>query len=591
MRWFVLLALLTAMLVHAQETYVLGPDSHPQAGVPQGSVTKYELKPGRFYPGTPHTYSVYLPAQYDAAKPTPFMIFLDGSGFLSDRVRAPIVFDNLIASHELPPMIGIFIDPGVLPALSNQAQNRFERVFEYDSLSDRYSRFLLEEVIPAVEKKYNLSKDANDRALCGVSTGAVGAFMAAWNRPDQFHRVLSFIGTYVSMKGADALPALIRKTEPKPLRIFMQDGTHDHIVPAEPWGTFYAGSWPINNQVMLEAFESAGYDAKLVMGSEAHNMKQGAAILPDALRWLWRDYPSPIVVREPAAMHEPGWDPRGKVYSTVYVDKPWQQIAEGYSPAAGLAADKYGNVFFVDQATDRIYKSDPDGKVTLFKDRANSAKALRAGADDRLYAFEGTRKRIVSLGSGGEEKVSARDVQAVGLAVTARGTVYFTEPTSKKIEYIDASGRTRTVYDQGEIASPSGLALSPDQAMLIVTDAQARYSWSFQIMPDGSLVNGEPFYRLELPETGWMSGVEGVTEDAIGQVYFATPLGIQICEANGRVSQILNPPAPGAVTSITFAGQDANWLYITSNGKLFRRPVKVSGAKTWAPAKPPKPPL
>jgi gluconolactonase len=244
MRWFVLLTLLAATLLHAQETYVLGRDSMPQAGVAKGSVTKYELKAGHFYPGTPHTYSVYLPAQYDASKPTPFMIFLDGSGFLSDKVRVPVVFDNLIAKHELPPMIGIFIDPGVLPAVSDQAQHRFERVFEYESLSDRYSRFLLEELIPEVEKKYNLSKDANDRALCGVSTGAVGAFMAAWNRPDQFHRVLSFIGTYVAMKGADSLPALIRKTEPKPIRIFLQDGTNDHIVPAQPWGTFYAGSCP-----------------------------------------------------------------------------------------------------------------------------------------------------------------------------------------------------------------------------------------------------------------------------------------------------------------------------------------------------------
>jgi gluconolactonase len=591
MRRFVLLALLAGTLLHAQETYVLGPDSMPQAGVPKGSVTKYELKAGRFYPGTPHTYSIYLPAQYDASKPTPFMIFLDGSGFLSDRVRAPVVFDNLIARHELPAMIGIFIDPGVLPTVSDQAQHRFERVFEYDSLSDRYSRFLLEELIPEVAKKYNLSKDANDRALCGVSTGAVGAFMAAWNRPDQFHRVLSFIGTYVAMKGADSLPARIRKTEPKPIRIFLQDGTNDHIVPAQPWGTFYAGSWPINNQVMLEAFESAGYDAKLVMGSEGHNTKQGAAILPDALRWLWRDYPNPIVVHEPAAMHEPGWDPRGKVFSTVFIDKPWQQIAEPYRSIADPTADKHGNVFFADRATDRIYKSDADGKVTLFKDHANGARALRSGSDDRLYAFEATEKRIVSLGSGGDVKVLARNVEAAGIAVTAKGMLYFTNPLTWTIHSIDAGGKTRMVYDQGEIASPAGLALSPDQAMLIVTDAQGRYSWSFQIMADGSLLNGEPFYRLEMPENGWMSGVAGAMEDSTGQVYFATPLGIQVCEANGRVSQILNPPEPGGTTSLTFAGTDMNWLYITEDGKLFRRPVKVSGTKTWEPSKPPVPPL
>jgi sugar lactone lactonase YvrE len=182
-------------------------------------------------------------------------------------------------------------------------------------------------------------------------------------------------------------------------------------------------------------------------------------------------------------------------------------------------------------------------------------------------------------------------VLAAGLAVTARGAVYFTDPAARTIGYIDPAGQTRTVYDQGEIASPSGLALSPDQAMLIVTDAQARYSWSFQIMGDGSLANGEPFYRLEMPETSWLSGVEAVTEDSTGQVYFATPLGIQVCEANGRVSQILNPPAPGAITGMTFAGKDANWLYITHAGSLFRRPVKVAAAQTWEPSKPPKPPL
>src|SRR5205823_7672349 len=192
------------------------------------------------------------------AKPAAFMVFMDGSGALGNGTRVPVVFDNLIAKHELPPMIGIFVDPGVLPAIGPAAQSRFERVFEYDSLSDRFSRFLLEELIPEVGKKYNLSKNPDDRGLYGVSTGAVAAFAAAWNRPDQFHRVLSLIGTYVAMKGADGLPALIRKTEPKPIRIFLQDGSKDHVVPGLPYGTVYAGSWPINNQVMYGAFESGG---------------------------------------------------------------------------------------------------------------------------------------------------------------------------------------------------------------------------------------------------------------------------------------------------------------------------------------------
>jgi len=578
--------LVCAAAISCAQDYPLGPDSQPQSGVPKGAVTKVTLAPGRFYPGTPHNYSVYVPAQYEAARPTPFMIFLDGSGRLGNGERVPVVFDNLIAKHDLPPMIGIFVDPGVLPAASEQAQSRFERVFEYDSLSDRYSRFLLEELIPEVAKKYNLSKDPNDRGLMGVSTGAVGAFAAAWNRPDQFHRVLSFIGTFVAMKGADGLPALIRKTEPKPIRIFLQEGKNDHVVAGQPYGTFYAGSWPINNQVIYEAFQFAGYDAKLVMGEEGHNMKHGGSIMPDALRWLWRDYPKPIVAREPEAMGQPGWDTRGKVYSTVWADKPWEQVGSTYGPLAGIAPDREGNVFFADPAANRIYRSDSVGKVSIFKDNTSGAAALRIVADARLYAAQPGRKRIVSYGASGDEKVVAQNVDVTDFAITAKGAIYFTDKARKTVGLV---GKGSAVQD--EMAAPAGVTLSGDQAMLVATDAQSRFSWSFQILPDGSLGNGEPFYRLEMPESGWMSGVAGVAQDAIGQVYFATPLGIQVCEANGRVAMILNPPEHGSVSAIAFGGKELNWLYAIEGGKIFRRPVKVKGVAGWEVVKLPKPRL
>ncbi len=283
--------------------YPLGPDSRPTEGVPKGMVTKHVLPAGKHYPGTPHNYAVYVPAQYDSSKPTAFMVFLDGSGALGNGIRVPVVFDNLIHKKEIPVMIGIFVDPGVLPAVG-EAQSRFERVFEYDSLSDRYSKFLVDELIAEVGRKFNLSANPNDRGIYGVSTGAVGALAAAWHRPDQFRRVLSFIGTFVAMKGADGFMSQIRKSEAKPLRVFLQAGKYDHVAPNQPQGTFYAGSWPINNQVMLEALQFAGYDVKLEFGVEAHNMKHGAAILPDALRWLWRGYPAPVEVREPAALGE-----------------------------------------------------------------------------------------------------------------------------------------------------------------------------------------------------------------------------------------------------------------------------------------------
>jgi gluconolactonase len=575
----------------AQTTYTLGPDSQPREGVPKGTVTRLRLDPGKYYPGTPHNYAVYVPAQYDASRPAPFMVFLDGSGMLNDSTRVPVVFDNLIAARDLPPLIGIFVDPGVLPAVPADAQSRFERIYEYDSLSDVFSRFLLEELIPEVGKKYNLSGNPDDHAIAGVSTGAVGAFVAAWQRPDQFHRVLSFIGTYVSMKGADALPALIRKTEAKPIRIFLQDGRNDHIVAAQPYGTFFAGSWPINNQVMYEAFESAGYDVKLEIGEGGHDMRQGAAIIPEALRWLWRGYPEPVRPHPPAAMTQPGWDARGKASSIVSPDSPWEQVGATYSEVTSPAADKDGNVYFADPPANRIYKSDADGKVTLFKENTGGTRWLAMGPDGRLYGSQPGRKRIVSYGAGGDEAVVADNVEAAGLAATAKSGVYFADASSKSVGYVSAGAPPRTVYDGASMAIPSGVALSPDQAMLIVTDAQSRFSWSFQIAAGGSLANGEPFYRLEMPETGWMSGTAAAAEDTIGQVYFATAIGIQVCEANGRLAAILNPPEHGTIAGFAFAGKDLSWLYAAEGGKLFRRPVKVKGAAPWTPVKLPRPPL
>jgi gluconolactonase len=538
------------------------------------------------------------------------MVFLDGSQALGDSMHVPVVLDNLIAKHDLPAMIAIFVDPGILPVVSDPsqadiAQNRYNRIYEYDSLTPRFSDFLLNELIPEVAKQYNLSKNPDDRALSGVSTGAVGAFMAAWNRPDQFHRVLSLIGTYVSMKGADALPALVRKTEPKPIRIFMQDGTADHIVPAEPYGTNFAGSWPINNQVMYEALEFAGYDAKLVMGTDGHSTKHGGAILPDALRWLWRDYPAPILAHEPAAAQKPGWDPSGTVFSTIFVDKPWQQAGGDYGHVSSITADSAGNVYFADSRAATVDRVDANGKIAQFAEPPNDTSILRMGASDRLYTYSPSTGEIVSsntaTGTASDQKTIARNLADVAdFAITQNGTIYFLDGSTATIAVIDSSGQQRVALRWtdlgGELIAPKRLALSPDQSMLVVTDTVSRYSWSFQIAADGTLVNGEPFYRLELPETtvmSWQSGTRGAVEDVNGMVYFATQLGIQISMQNGRVAEILNPPVPGApITGITFAGAgDASWLYVAENGKLYRRPVKVTGANAWTVVKPPKPTL
>jgi gluconolactonase len=597
--------------------YSLGADSQPQEGNPKGTLSPRVLAPGKFFPGTPHNYQVYVPAQYEASRPIAFMIFLDGSGYAGNNVRVPVVLDNLIARREVPPMIAIFVDPGVMPALSDQAQNRYERIFEYDSLTPRFASFLIEELIPEVANSYNLSKDANDHGIAGISTGGVGAFVAAWNRPDVFRRVITWVGSFGNFRGADRLPGLIRRTEPRPIRVFMQTGRQDLVN--------YAGSWYLENPRMAAALEFAGNDVKIDLGEDGHSNRHGGSVLPDTLRWLWRDYPRAISVSEPhpgagrglfaqlvprrdvvpppppatpapvaaAPAAGRGAGPRGAVYALIYRDKPWEQVGDAYKSAASPAMDKDGNVFFADPAANRIYKSDAARSVTVFKENSGGARALRFGADGRLYATQLAARRLVSYGPAGDEKVVAQNIQADDLVLTRSGAIYFVDTAQKTVGLVDGKGQRRVVYNRGEIMSPTALTLTPDQAMLLVADGMDRFQWSFQIAADGSLANGEPFQRLEMPEEGLFSGVGGLTVDSLGYMWATSAMGIQVCEQPGRCSNILNKPEFTAtpVTSIAFGGPDRAWLYVTQGGKIFRRQTRRTGVVAWEPIKPPQPGL
>ncbi len=266
------------------EEYKLGPDSQPHEGVPKGTVTKHDWK-SNVFEGTVRDYYVYVPKQYDAAKPACVMVFQDGDAYVKETgdFRVPIVFDNLIAKGEMPVTIGIFINPGhkgeKTPDKPWTANNRS---FEYDTLSDQYSRFLLEEILPEVGKEYKLTDGAAGRAICGISSGGMCAFTVAWQRPDAFSKVLSHVGSFTNIRGGHVYPALIRKTRPtKPIRVFLQDGAND--LDNEH------GNWPLANQEMAAALKFAKYDYRFEFGAEGHNGKHGGAILPDSLRWLWRD--------------------------------------------------------------------------------------------------------------------------------------------------------------------------------------------------------------------------------------------------------------------------------------------------------------
>ncbi len=276
---------LTSATLFAADDYTLGADSFPHEGVPVGKVVGPLKWKSAIFPDTERDYWIYVPAQYDPAKPAALMVFQDGGGMVNTngQYRVPTVFDNLIHRKEMPVTIGLFINPGEMPAAEPGKKTRRNRSFEYDSLGDQYSRFLLEEIIPAVRKDYVITDDREGWAICGNSSGGIAAWTVAWERPDKFSKVLSHIGSFTNIRGGNVYPYLIRKTEKKPIRIFLQDGSNDL--------DNLHGNWPLAAQEMAAALKFMDYDYKFVFGDGGHNGNHGGSIFPDSLRWLWRDYP------------------------------------------------------------------------------------------------------------------------------------------------------------------------------------------------------------------------------------------------------------------------------------------------------------
>jgi sugar lactone lactonase YvrE/enterochelin esterase-like enzyme len=576
------LLLCSIVLPLLAQDYQRGPDSERQSGVPRGAVTKHTWT-STIFPGTVRDYWLYVPAQYDRARPACVMVVQDGGGWVTDTgaFRAHIVFDNLIHKKEMPVTIGIFINPGVLPAPDASQQNRYNRSYEYDGLGDRYARFLIEEILPEIGKQYNLSPDPNDRAIGGSSSGGIAAFTAAWNRPDAFRRVLSFIGSYTNLRGGDIYPNLIRKTEPKPLRVFLQDGRNDLNI--------YSGSWFHANQAMAAALEYSGYETKFVVGEGAHDSKQSSAILPDALRWLWKDYPSPIAKSKGAANAD-------RHFITMFLDpaSEWELVSQGYKFTEGPAVDREGNVFFTDIPNNRIHRIGADGKTTVFKEDTGAANGLMFGADGKLYAAQNGRKRIVAYGLDGAESVIAEGLDSNDLAVSSKGAIYVTDPPNRRVWFIEKGGAKRVVYEgkgRNDIQFPNGVRLSPDESLLLVADSASKWVWSFQVQKDGALANAEPFYHLETGDDSSQSGADGMTVDNEGHLYVTTRLGVQICDQPGRVVGIISKPHSGSLSNAVFAGPGLEWLYVTAGDRVYRRHMRRKGVLPWQPMKPPQPRL
>ena len=293
----VLAAAAAAQDVNPDAFYKPGPDSLPQEGVPKGTIRGPFTLPSQAYPGTQHTYWVYVPAQYDPAVPASLMIFNDGQAFMAPDgdLHAQNVMDNLIWRRELPVMIGVFINPGRRPDqpepdLHEWGDRTTNRPAEYNTLDDKYARVICDELMPVLYKEYNISKDPDRHGIGGSSSGAIAAFTVAWQRPDRFRKVLSSVGSFVNLRGGDAYPDLIRKSDKKPIRVFLQDGRNDNRGAGRGGVYDERRDWFAQNVRMMRALTEKGYDVNYAFGMNKHGQKMSGAILPSMMRWLWRDH-------------------------------------------------------------------------------------------------------------------------------------------------------------------------------------------------------------------------------------------------------------------------------------------------------------
>ncbi len=545
-------------------------ESRADANAPHGELIEGSLTNSKIYPGTENRFEVYVPAEYNPASPACLLVKPDGLG-----IAEATVLDNLIARKEVPVMIGVGIVSGTIwkdPAGTSKRQAyRFNRSYEFDSMNDHFPDFVLNELLPAVQKlktrdgrAIKLSTSGNDHATTGGSTGGIGAFTLAWRRPDQFTRVYSVIGTFVSMRGGNEYPVLIRKTDPRPIRIFLEDGSED------AWNPLF-GSWYDANLNMNSALTFAGYDVAHAWGTHGHDGRPGQIIFPDVMRWLWRDYPSPI---------KSGVSQNSTLKEITLPEETWHELPQVFEGATSLAADAKGDVYLSSVAAGSIYRIGSDGKPSIFVANAGAIDGQAFGPDGTLYAAMGEAKKVVAISPQGKVHTLVSGIAGHGIVVTNQGQLFVSEPGA----HSDMPSRiwrikdgVKNLMDEGLLSS-SGIAFSPDGALFYAAERTTQWVYSYVVRPDGSFIGKQRFYWLHMTDIPNESGAQDLAVDMHGNLYVATSTGIQVCDQNGRVRAILPLPSPsGPVRSLCFGGRNLEFLYATDGTHMFVRKLNVAG--------------
>lgn len=522
-----------------------------------GEVLKRSFNSSKIYPMTSRDYWIYIPAAYDASKPACLFVCLDGITY-----NAPTVFDNLIATGQMPVTIGVFVSPGVVRDAEGGVI-RYNRSNEFDRTDGTFARFLIEELLPEVERQtasdgrpIRLSTDPNDCAIAGSSSGGICAFTAAWARPDRFGRVFSAVGTYVSMRGGNEYQAVIRKTEPKRLRIFLQDGLYD------VWNGIF-GDWYEANILVESALNFSGYEVAHAWGRGGHSNAHADRIFPDVMRWLWKGWPRSIQV---------GRSQNDMLATILPDDGGWERVESVNAPNKLFT---YGDkVVFADG--DKV--CDMEGN-TLLRLKANERLI---GTDAEALYLSNVKNEIIRAVDGRRTRIAATQSKVEQLVATDNLNRYFTCENS--LVKLDSKGVVTVVNDG--LQCGASLAIYPNHRLLICNEPNTRWLLSYVLDEQGQPMAGQRFYWLHNTTGDDSQQVGQMTFDENGNLYVATTMGVQICDQNGRVRAILPLPDSAPIHSLAFVGTK---LYVVNDrGEIYVRELKVAGVQPWQAATSPK---
>jgi len=551
----------------AERTADDAPKYTPPAIKPEdikpGTIKQLVFTQSKIFPGTVRDVTLFIPAQYDAGKPACVYVKTDGY-----NPREKKLLEMMIATKEIPVTVGVFVKPGTLPAPRKGTAGRRNRCFEYDGVNDNNVRFLDEELLPFLAKKYqlNLSTDGNDRCISGGSSGGIAAFTAAWNRPEAFRRVYAASGSWVAFRGGHEFPTLVRKFEARPIRAFLTTATHDM--------ENAAGDWFLLDQEMDKALKFSGYDYQFRI-IEGRHVQGYAEHWQEAMAYLWKDWPERVKAGPSA--------PRAQ--EILLPGEGWKLVAEGFKSTRGPACNEAGEVFFADAANNKIHRIGLDGKVRVFVEDAAQPHAVTVGADGSLFTVSEKSGKLMRYDKGGKGSVVLDGIAGHSILARPDGSLYVTtngdRPSSPGSVWLIKNGEKKRVAAGIQFAT--GLAYRPDQWLLSVAEGHSKWVYSYQIADDGTLTNKERFFPLHVADWDDDAGAESVCYSVEGRQFIATRSGIQISADDGPTQVILTVPGRTRVTGVALGGKDRDTLFAFCGNKIWKRKVRHHAMGAWSP--------